>query len=628
MSSQTSEERRQTFTPILEQMNAVPPWRTPALLNRTPQHCCLLILQEEGRRPATLTVKWRLAHGSYQRSSASCPMPPPVLGRGIPAEQQIAALAAAALGLLRRNLREPFDLSLINIGASGFSEGAAAAAAGTRDIASMLGGGGQAGSAAAGAAGQPAAREQQQQQPQQQQLGHLPWLGKAAAAASAEQRRHYSAAPQQAPLLSKMQERQLREQPQQPQQPQQSQQAPRGGDEWGFRDGWGEELQQEEAEDDFWGDLQSLQEPWQSGNVGGNKRQPSPTAQPLAAGQPSGSGGRPQAQHGQPQLQTAAAGKPPAGASGGGSTAAAGMAGGGSGSGGRVVLHCDVDSFYVAVRPLFRSRGGDELAWPVRYQRTYARRQAEQLGGPSLRGVPLSQRAQALPTRCRWSGWTIPRCAACRWLCSSSTAAALWRFPTRSEQLAVVPRLVCRAIVNVLCFGILRDSSRRQACALPLPRPAGTRGWHSVRGWRGGGGAGSHPPPCTHAGRFTDRVYPILQLLCRLWGIPGLLEECRRSPVQLAPRTARHPLAFTCPPASPNICLAQAASIEECKRRCPGLVVRPMRTDRYREASEGLSCASHIHHDAEEAACMLGNGASKSHVQRGAPTQPHRRARF
>lgn len=29
----------------------------------------------------------------------------------------------------------------------------------------------------------------------------------------------------------------------------------------------------------------------------------------------------------------------------------------------------------------------------------------------------------------------------------------------------------------------------------------------------------------------------------------------------------------------------QAASVEECRRRCPGLVVRPMRTDRYREVS-------------------------------------------
>ena len=33
----------------------------------------------------------------------------------------------------------------------------------------------------------------------------------------------------------------------------------------------------------------------------------------------------------------------------------------------------------------------------------------------------------------------------------------------------------------------------------------------------------------------------------------------------------------------------QAASIEECRKRCPGLVVRPMRTDRYREASWGAA---------------------------------------
>lgn len=326
----------------------------------------LLTQQEEGRRPATLTVKWRLAQGSYQRSSASCPMPAAALGRGVPQEQQVAALVMAALGLLRRNLKEPFDLSLINIGASGFSEGAAAAAAGSRDIASMLGGGKRpAGGAAAAAGGQPAAGGQQQQQWQPP----LPAAGKAAAAVSAEQRRSYNAAPQQAPLLSKRLERQLREQPQHAQQVQQHvpplpagpatwhaapavppapQHAQRSMDEWGLRDGWGEELQQEEAEDDFWGDLQNLQS-WHSGSAagGGSRRQPSPAAPPPADGRENGNGMRQQPQL---QPQPASAGKQLARLSGSTSAAGAGAAaGGGTESGGRVVLHCDVDSFYVAV---------------------------------------------------------------------------------------------------------------------------------------------------------------------------------------------------------------------------------------------------------------------------------------
>ncbi len=320
-------------------------------------------------------------------------MPAAVLAKGTPAEQQTATLAAAAMGLLRRNLKEPFDLSLINLGASNFSEGTAAAAAGTRDIASMLGGARRSTEAAEAAAGEAVAgleqqqpqRQQQQSVPPQRQQQPPPATGRAVAAASAEQRRSYSAAPQQAPLLSKRQERQLREQPQQPQQTQQTQQAQqlpaatwqgvpagpqalqqaqqachaanharrpqRGMDEWGFRDGWGEELQQEDVEDDFWGDLQSL-ESWHSRSLnGGSRRQPSPSAPPPSAGQANGSNGRLQPQ---PQLQPAAAGKPPAGPFPGSGAGAAGpaVARGSSEGSSRVVLHCDVDSFYVAVRLL------------------------------------------------------------------------------------------------------------------------------------------------------------------------------------------------------------------------------------------------------------------------------------
>jgi hypothetical protein len=44
------------------------------------------------------------------------------------------------------------------------------------------------------------------------------------------------------------------------------------------------------------------------------------------------------------------------------------------------------------------------------------------------------------------------------------------------------------------------------------------------------------------------------------------------------------------PPACVPAC--QAASVEECRRRCPGLQIRPMRTDRYRQAGACESPAS------------------------------------
>ena len=72
-------------------------------------------MQENERRPQTLTLKWRHRNDGYGRTSASCPLPttarPPFAG-----DAQSSALVAAALALLARNVAEPFYLTLLNIG--------------------------------------------------------------------------------------------------------------------------------------------------------------------------------------------------------------------------------------------------------------------------------------------------------------------------------------------------------------------------------------------------------------------------------------------------------------------------------------------------------------------------------
>ena len=74
-------------------------------------------MQENERRPQTLTLKWRQRNEGYGRTSASCPVPttarPPFAG-----DAQASAFVAAALALLARNIAEPFYLTLLNIGAS------------------------------------------------------------------------------------------------------------------------------------------------------------------------------------------------------------------------------------------------------------------------------------------------------------------------------------------------------------------------------------------------------------------------------------------------------------------------------------------------------------------------------
>ena len=281
---------------------------------------------EQGRRPATLAIKWRHAGASNNaRSSASGAMPQGALAGQAPQDERAATLVAGAMALLRRSLREPFDLTLINLGATGFSEGAGAAA-GTRSIADLLAG------ASGGSAGRPAQQPQQQQQQQQAQrpvLQQACAAPQAAAAASAHQRRSYSSAPPQALLLPKRLERELREQGGHTgllQQPAPAAGPPPGssGLEFGERGG------EEDGDNDLWGDLAGLAG-WRAD--GGRKLRSPQAAAPVAM---AGSGGRGSAP---PQAAQPASGGLPPGLSG-------------DGGGGRVIIHADVDSFYVAVERL------------------------------------------------------------------------------------------------------------------------------------------------------------------------------------------------------------------------------------------------------------------------------------
>lgn len=105
-------------------------------------------LQEEeednGRRPTKLTVKWRIKGQGWNRTSASCAFPAVALGQKgstiDPSNSNTAAaagIATAAGQVLAANLKEPFDLTLINIGATGFVDKQGAPVAG-RSVADML----------------------------------------------------------------------------------------------------------------------------------------------------------------------------------------------------------------------------------------------------------------------------------------------------------------------------------------------------------------------------------------------------------------------------------------------------------------------------------------------------------
>lgn len=79
-------------------------------------------MQETGRRPTALLLKWRLFGSRWQdgvgRSSTSCPMPP-VVQPPFGGEAQAHAIEKAAITLLTRNTIAPFNLTLLNLGDCG-----------------------------------------------------------------------------------------------------------------------------------------------------------------------------------------------------------------------------------------------------------------------------------------------------------------------------------------------------------------------------------------------------------------------------------------------------------------------------------------------------------------------------
>ena len=80
-----------------------------------------------GRSPTTLTVKWRLAagvrastRGERARTSASVGMPAIAADPNADVAARAEAIAAAAIAVLRRELPPGFNLTCLNVGASGF----------------------------------------------------------------------------------------------------------------------------------------------------------------------------------------------------------------------------------------------------------------------------------------------------------------------------------------------------------------------------------------------------------------------------------------------------------------------------------------------------------------------------
>ncbi|GLI59531.1 hypothetical protein VaNZ11_001423, partial [Volvox africanus] len=76
---------------------------------------------ETRRRPETLTLKWRQRGTGWSRSSASCAMPlPPGALAAPPSQTHVDLLVRSALQLLQKQIPEPFNLSLLNLGATNF----------------------------------------------------------------------------------------------------------------------------------------------------------------------------------------------------------------------------------------------------------------------------------------------------------------------------------------------------------------------------------------------------------------------------------------------------------------------------------------------------------------------------
>ncbi|CAL5220492.1 g2519 [Coccomyxa viridis] len=74
--------------------------------------------EEHNRRAGTMTLKWRQKKQGWSRSSTSIFMP---VQWQASKEQQVEAMVQASLSILRKNLAQPFSLTLLNIGATNFS---------------------------------------------------------------------------------------------------------------------------------------------------------------------------------------------------------------------------------------------------------------------------------------------------------------------------------------------------------------------------------------------------------------------------------------------------------------------------------------------------------------------------
>lgn len=144
--------------------------------------------EHNGRAPATLTVKWRCKGQGWSRTSASAPMPRNALSAGPGAA---GALVDAAAALLVRCVgAQPFHLTLLNLGATGFSSAGNPNPAVAPAHARLLG-------SAAGARASPP--------------GEGPVLAQEAVGrVLTASRRDYGAAPRYAPV-SKQEERRLHE---------------------------------------------------------------------------------------------------------------------------------------------------------------------------------------------------------------------------------------------------------------------------------------------------------------------------------------------------------------------------------------------------------------------------------
>ncbi|KAL4530823.1 hypothetical protein Ndes2526B_g09198 [Nannochloris sp. 'desiccata'] len=157
--------------------------------------------QENARRPTKLILKWRLKGQGWNRTSASCAFP-------VAALTQSEELQKVAGQLLAANVKEPFDLTLISIGGTGFADASGSGGPGGRNnersIADILLGGSGGGVQQTG----------KQEQPVQIHADALrsssPSSPSATAGLSLKRRRDYGTGADQVPL-SKHAERMLRQ---------------------------------------------------------------------------------------------------------------------------------------------------------------------------------------------------------------------------------------------------------------------------------------------------------------------------------------------------------------------------------------------------------------------------------